>query len=1340
MKLPVRECFFYFFLLISCYGMSKAQGLAPAGIQLPNIMSPDVATLGKFGAYEVNYYTGSPNISVPLHQISENGVTIPFGISYDASGFIPNKNAGIAGLNWNLSVGGAITRIVNGRADDSYDPDPVIDPDPFGYDKGYIYGQLQAQLSTYSQEYIRKIEFLVEPSLCIPASLPPCTNQTYSYLNDMGYDPKFNLAYEYEPDIFSFNFLGHTGKFFLGNDGQVKVSSDRRYKVDLSELYVVSDWKTHLGIFDNSISTATLNNTKIISQITMTSDDGYEFKFGGTFKNLEVQFSYANPVNRDVDPESGIINAWYLTQVKTPEGKIIKFINYNYTEDDKDVIAHLFSPNGWWGSIPAGFLEVKLFRNQTRKYIVNSGGTSSMNSGDVYSKSLVKQSYLTKIETDQQTVLLIYSPKDNANPFYDGAIYQGGVQVNVNTNYHTSKIDYILISDNFNGGGIPDGYYTFPQSKSIYFSYANKVAVGGTGNRLFLNSINLNGNIYSFTYTNSDNLPDPITKGVDIWGFYNGKDNNSQLVDDPNSNYGIPGEFEVDLQSLGRDRQAYTNVSTNGMLFAITYPTGGKTEFTFENHQFGKILKRKVSSGLIPVWETSSGIAGGLRIAQITNVPGTTTQFKYTTNYELGSNGPSSGLLIKNEVYKKVFVGNPGNTEMLVSDNNISAASTFNESHIEYKEVVVINSEGFTKYEYSTHETNPDTYNLGSDAYRLTTDRSASGYNYNNQLLRLTKYSSRDAERGKLMKQTFYDGSNFPVKSTEFVYNNDASRDQARVLGVYSPHSLRTSPTLLNPSYFVGYIHSYALYHYHNLPTVVTEKTYSNTNSNPIVTTTTYTYRSNTNPLLSEKTISQSDGTVMKYQYEYPEDYPNTAPYSAMIIKHILTPVVKETVSKIDGGSTVLTINKYNYQDWGNSLFRISNQKTINQQILPNQELDVVSVTQYTTNGMISEASKPNDLTQSFIWDYKKLYLIAQIANADQTRVAYTSFEADGTGGWSLNPGGIIRDLSSPTGKKKYLLTGNSISLMNPIPNSSYILTYWSKNGNYNVSGSQSYKLIQSSNGWSCFEHIISNVSNITISGNGYIDEVRLYPVGASMKTFTYEVMAGITSQCDENNKIVYYEYDIQGRLVVIRDMHRKIIKKYCYNLYGQSENCQTETDAAWQLSGETRCKPCAQNPVYMSNILQKEYVDINPQSLSFGSSMWEDVGMSSNCVPPPDWQNSGAPYCEVVNGVNTGYQLQDQIDMNPCSESYQDPRTIVVGYNSTLCPLPPPCSPGNCSGNDKKCINGVCETGYWAVVSTVYISHGMWECTYAYCFSDGSSSSYTETVTSGSFCAITCF
>jgi YD repeat-containing protein len=75
----------------------------------------------------------------------------------------------------------------------------------------------------------------------------------------------------------------------------------------------------------------------------------------------------------------------------------------------------------------------------------------------------------------------------------------------------------------------------------------------------------------------------------------------------------------------------------------------------------------------------------------------------------------------------------------------------------------------------------------------------------------------------------------------------------------------------------------------------------------------------------------------------------------------------------------------------------------------------------------------------------------------------------------------------------------------------------------------------------------ISGASAIQISGSGLVDELRLYPKDAQMATYTYDPFIGISSQCDVSNKIIYYEYDPFGRLKLMRDLDRNILKTFDY-------------------------------------------------------------------------------------------------------------------------------------------------------------------------------------------------
>ncbi|MBY0349081.1 MAG: RHS repeat protein [Hydrotalea flava] len=204
---------------------------------------------------------------------------------------------------------------------------------------------------------------------------------------------------------------------------------------------------------------------------------------------------------------------------------------------------------------------------------------------------------------------------------------------------------------------------------------------------------------------------------------------------------------------------------------------------------------------------------------------------------------------------------------------------------------------------------------------------------------------------------------------------------------------------------------------------------------------------------------------------------------------------------------------------------------------------------------------------------------------------------------------------------------------------------------------------------------------------NGPVDDIRIFPADAYMTTYTYDVVKGITSQTDANGRTIYYEYDAFNRLSIVRDQDNNILKKICYNYAGQPENCMTcYTTAA-------------------------------------------------------DWQNTAtAVRCQKnASNQNTGYQEQEQKDINPCSPTYNSPpRWVVVGYNPTACPLPAGCVTGvNCNGNHRRCVNGVCEIGIMVIDG--YSGGGRGggcRMYYHYEFSDGTWSNQFSSPADPSYCS----
>jgi hypothetical protein len=202
----------------------------------------------------------------------------------------------------------------------------------------------------------------------------------------------------------------------------------------------------------------------------------------------------------------------------------------------------------------------------------------------------------------------------------------------------------------------------------------------------------------------------------------------------------------------------------------------------------------------------------------------------------------------------------------------------------------------------------------------------------------------------------------------------------------------------------------------------------------------------------------------------------------------------------------------------------------------------------YDASGNISQQHKYNDINESYIWDYNSSLPIAEVKNALQSDIAYSSFESNGKGNWTYagipgtGGGGV-------TGKQSYLLTSGGISKAGLTASQKYLLSYWSKATVTITGGTQSNSITgKTINGWTYHEVMITGTTSVSITGSTYIDELRLYPSDAQMTSYTYEPLIGVTSQCGADNKIQYYEYDSFSRLQDIKDQDGNILKTFEYH------------------------------------------------------------------------------------------------------------------------------------------------------------------------------------------------
>lgn len=87
-----------------------------------------------------------------------------------------------------------------------------------------------------------------------------------------------------------------------------------------------------------------------------------------------------------------------------------------------------------------------------------------------------------------------------------------------------------------------------------------------------------------------------------------------------------------------------------------------------------------------------------------------------------------------------------------------------------------------------------------------------------------------------------------------------------------------------------------------------------------------------------------------------------------------------------------------------------------------------------------------------------------------------------------------------------------------------------------------------------CISYVNTSVLQTPSSDQALRDEINKVRTGlvgskAQVTTFTYTPLVGMTSQVDPAGNVTFYEYDNHGRLTLVRDQHRNILKKYTYNI-----------------------------------------------------------------------------------------------------------------------------------------------------------------------------------------------
>ncbi|NTS39870.1 hypothetical protein HRG84_03055 [Flavisolibacter sp. BT320] len=788
---------------------------------------------------------------------------------------------------------------------------------------------------------------------------------------------------------------------------------------------------------------------------------------------------------------------------------------------------------------------------------------------------------------------------------------------------------------------------------AITYSYPNGLTNAPTSTRRpFLSTIRNGDENYNFSYISPADLPVITSFSQDHWGFYNGA-SNTQFI----SNAGTPSGY----WDATANRNPNATYAQYGLLREITHPTGGIDSLVYEANMAGTTQ------------------VGGLRVKSIYSKSGRNAAPSVRRIYY----GPTSNLNLNSGQAATVLLDKVGTAGLLcmyvntISGFSESVLLTCNYSERSSKSVnnLHIFNGNIIAYSDVTESLGGDAFENGGVYHQYIVNSNQYSYTLvNGSIYDAPLYQSSTFNGVERYTRSFKKNGSTEIKLTE-TYNyygvSPSTQYYKEVKGLKL--SLRWDP--IGDYYFEGFDVNKTMYEssWERLDSTKTI-TYDENGLNPLNVKKVYTYNNVNHLGVTHVQSTDSRNNVLVTEYKYPIDFvtplnPNV--YDNMVSKNMV----------------VLPLEKKEYkasvlQTTGRILYRLNNQipviDSVKSATNTNAMQHDVIYNAYDGSGKVVQYTGRDGIASVYIYDYSNQLPIAEIRGASQSMVAYTSFEAEGKGGWTFT-GNSQTDVSSPTGKRVYSLAGFPLSKTN-LPQSIYHVTYWSNNGSKTVNGSSGTAGI-TSNGWTLYTHQLSVVGTISISGTGLLDEVRLYPHTALMNTMTYEPMIGISSMCDANNSIAYYEYDDFSRLIVVRDHAKRVLKKLCYNYYNNDEDCSI-----------------------FYNEIQSQIFTRNNCPAGFAG------GQVTYTVPANLYSSStllGANRKALADIVANGQAYANQF--GTCTSTFV-------------------CTTSNCSGIDKKCVNNTCQTGIKVYTSSVQIGSHIYECTYHYEWSDGSwSANYTE-------------
>ncbi|WP_103863402.1 hypothetical protein [Aquimarina sp. I32.4] len=1166
----MKKHIIYLFLFLSGIGIAQE-------LNTYTPISPNAASLGKYGAFPVNTNLGTTNISIPLYTIKQGDIEIPISLSYNAtSGIRVNEEASWVGLGWTLNAGGAIVRSVKGLPGNGTSLD--FGNVQFGPFSSLFVGvtQQRADLNaddflfnysgttgTFTYDHITN-KYVFRDYNPISITRGSLENPSINAMMENGTLLKFDAIEEI--DRHRNHYIGPGYKKYSTAYYLTKViSANQTDEVTLSYDSHAFDKKSEKTGDQISMALASAVDAPLPSWSplppTVSRQNGeLEYKsYEKTLKRIDFKMGYVlfdYSLDR-LDSQSGKLNHIKVYSTINGSTTLIKKISFKYDYYNRS--------GGWYDRILQSELGTEAYSKSLK-----------LTGVDVYSNAPTPQQYTFDYNT---TALPIRASS--------GQDFWGYANNNSESYMHKHTTTLYFMGDNLKpfphitevgkGDRTANEYkskagiltkITYPTGGYTEFEYeANKYTV--TVNEPIYRNKNLSFAVdspdtgcgrsrLSASYTIPRGAIDPVLR----YSF-------RPCLHNQNSRKAF---VKVNNDVYQRPFVSWDQEYDNGYSSAAIKQYTNRT-YQLELEEFANSIPNYGCAGIVVnvSWKESDGyeavdkdiLVGGLRIKSITSYDGIDTAF--TSKKEYTYNKPRVLIPVSDNNYRVLheIIGEPKLLNIISSHPTYSLNVNGGPS-AEYTKVTEYNTDasgidnGKIVYEY---EPTPvyrlmDTGAPGSgsaftfykdpryvhevcsgggifppfpiDQTHLETIRV---YGYGNFM----NYKVKSWAGGSLKSQKVYKKSGITytlLKSIDNAYSTLAES----TLPFNHLHSIDPNG-MVGPSSTIpgcgGYNHRF-IYNksYISLGkkalTSSKETIYDTNGQNPVVTEKSYRY-DHPNHFQTQSGVKNSLGSQLKTKTYYPNQRgqlanlsidDESAYFKLEQLHRIATPIQTESYM----GTTLLSTQRTLFKPGiaTNSFFPKSIQTAKGAITTTNPLTDKVQYHKYDSSGNPIEVSRADGRHIMYIWGYQNTYPIAKIENASYIEVS-----------------GYIAGLQTKSNADNDRTRGSS-----------------GKEG----------------------------------ALRDALHAMRVGLPNAMISSYTYDPLIGVTSMTDPKGYTLYYEYDIINRLNYVIDDESKVIEKINYNYQGQQSNALSEVKI--NLSGTGSIQP-KKEVVFTANTIGSSGADL---------------------------------------------------------------------------------------------------------------------------------------------------